>query len=109
METETAGPTPALAHGQRITPEIATEVVTAAWADQEAVLLRIVPDWNAASSVKARMASTAAFAPHLEIIDFFRNFTVEVVGVGDTCSFAQMVRRVPRLSRPVRRAGAGAP
>lgn len=30
----------------------------------------------------------------LEIIDFFRNFTVEVVGVGDTCSFAQMdVRR----------------
>ena len=71
METETAGPTPALAHGQRITPEIATEVVTAAWADQEAVLLRIVPDWNAASSVKARMASTAAFAPHLEIIDFF--------------------------------------
>ncbi|XP_076871683.1 autophagy-related protein 9A [Brachyhypopomus gauderio] len=26
----------------------------------------------------------------LEIIDFFRNFTVEVVGVGDTCSFAQM-------------------
>ncbi|XP_076826468.1 autophagy-related protein 9B [Brachyhypopomus gauderio] len=30
----------------------------------------------------------------LEIIDFFRNFTVEVVGVGDICSFAQMdVRR----------------
>ncbi|XP_041100582.1 autophagy-related protein 9B isoform X2 [Polyodon spathula] len=26
----------------------------------------------------------------LEIIDFFRNFTVEVVGVGDICSFAQM-------------------
>uniref|UniRef100_A0A3Q3K0I3 Autophagy-related protein 9 n=1 Tax=Monopterus albus TaxID=43700 RepID=A0A3Q3K0I3_MONAL len=26
----------------------------------------------------------------LEIIDFFRNFTVEVVGAGDTCSFAQM-------------------
>ncbi|XP_014005943.1 autophagy-related protein 9A [Salmo salar] len=26
----------------------------------------------------------------LEIIDFFRNFSVEVVGVGDTCSFAQM-------------------
>uniref|UniRef100_A0A8C2B885 Autophagy-related protein 9 n=1 Tax=Cyprinus carpio TaxID=7962 RepID=A0A8C2B885_CYPCA len=26
----------------------------------------------------------------LEIIDFFRNFTVDVVGVGDTCSFAQM-------------------
>ncbi|TNN82247.1 Autophagy-related protein 9A [Liparis tanakae] len=26
----------------------------------------------------------------LEIIDFFRNFTVEVIGVGDTCSFAQM-------------------
>ncbi|KAM9483592.1 autophagy-related protein 9A isoform 1-T1 [Clarias gariepinus] len=26
----------------------------------------------------------------LEIIDFFRNFTIEVVGVGDTCSFAQM-------------------
>lgn len=30
----------------------------------------------------------------LEIVDFFRNFTVEVVGVGDVCSFAQMdVRR----------------
>ncbi|KAF5903952.1 autophagy-related protein 9A-like, partial [Clarias magur] len=30
----------------------------------------------------------------LEIIDFLRNFTVEVVGVGDICSFAQMdVRR----------------
>lgn len=29
-----------------------------------------------------------------EIIDFFRNFTVDVVGVGDVCSFAQMdVRR----------------
>lgn len=29
-----------------------------------------------------------------EIVDFFRNFTVEVVGVGDVCSFAQMdVRR----------------
>lgn len=26
----------------------------------------------------------------LEIVDFFRNFTVEVVGVGDVCSFAQM-------------------
>lgn len=26
----------------------------------------------------------------LEIVDFFRNFTVEVVGVGDICSFAQM-------------------
>ncbi|XP_009323129.1 PREDICTED: autophagy-related protein 9A [Pygoscelis adeliae] len=26
----------------------------------------------------------------LDIVDFFRNFTVEVVGVGDTCSFAQM-------------------
>lgn len=26
----------------------------------------------------------------LEITDFFRNFTVDVVGVGDTCSFAQM-------------------
>ncbi|KAM8833107.1 autophagy-related protein 9A isoform 1-T1 [Synchiropus picturatus] len=26
----------------------------------------------------------------LEIVDFFRNFTVEVIGVGDTCSFAQM-------------------
>ncbi|XP_076032252.1 autophagy-related protein 9 [Oratosquilla oratoria] len=25
-----------------------------------------------------------------EIVDFFRNFTVEVVGVGDVCSFAQM-------------------
>ncbi|XP_036374554.1 autophagy-related protein 9B isoform X2 [Megalops cyprinoides] len=30
----------------------------------------------------------------LEIIDFFRNFTVEVLGVGDICSFAQMdIRR----------------
>lgn len=26
----------------------------------------------------------------LEIVDFFRNFTVSVVGVGDVCSFAQM-------------------
>lgn len=26
----------------------------------------------------------------MDIVDFFRNFTVEVVGVGDTCSFAQM-------------------
>ncbi|KAK6166142.1 hypothetical protein SNE40_022905 [Patella caerulea] len=26
----------------------------------------------------------------LQIVDFFRNFTVEVVGVGDVCSFAQM-------------------
>ncbi|XP_064456737.1 autophagy-related protein 9A-like [Ornithodoros turicata] len=26
----------------------------------------------------------------LEIVDFLRNFTVEVVGVGDVCSFAQM-------------------
>lgn len=25
-----------------------------------------------------------------EIVDFFRNFTVSVVGVGDVCSFAQM-------------------
>jgi len=25
-----------------------------------------------------------------EIVDFFRNFTVDVVGVGDVCSFAQM-------------------
>lgn len=30
----------------------------------------------------------------LDIVDFFRNFTVEVVGVGDVCSFALMdVRR----------------
>ncbi|KAM9323279.1 autophagy-related protein 9B isoform 1-T2 [Pholidichthys leucotaenia] len=30
----------------------------------------------------------------LEIVDFFRNFTIEVVGVGDICSFAQMdIRR----------------
>jgi hypothetical protein len=29
-----------------------------------------------------------------DIVDFYRNFTVEVVGVGDVCSFAQMdVRR----------------
>ena len=26
----------------------------------------------------------------LEIVDFYRNFTVEVVGVGDVCSFAQL-------------------
>ncbi len=26
----------------------------------------------------------------LEIVDFFRNYTVEVTGVGDVCSFAQM-------------------
>ncbi|XP_063918373.1 autophagy-related protein 9A [Zophobas morio] len=26
----------------------------------------------------------------IEIVDFFRNFTVSVVGVGDVCSFAQM-------------------
>lgn len=25
-----------------------------------------------------------------EIVDFFRNFTVSVIGVGDVCSFAQM-------------------
>ena len=25
-----------------------------------------------------------------EIVDFYRNFTVEVTGVGDVCSFAQM-------------------
>ena len=26
----------------------------------------------------------------LDIVDFFRHFTVDVVGVGDVCSFAQM-------------------
>lgn len=26
----------------------------------------------------------------LEIVDFYRNFTVDVSGVGDVCSFAQM-------------------
>ena len=26
----------------------------------------------------------------LDIVDFYRNFTVDVVGVGDVCSFAQM-------------------
>lgn len=26
----------------------------------------------------------------MEIVDFFRNFTVDVVGVGDVCSFAQL-------------------
>ncbi|KAJ8024436.1 Autophagy-related protein 9A [Holothuria leucospilota] len=26
----------------------------------------------------------------LDIVDFYRNFTVEVIGVGDVCSFAQM-------------------
>ena len=25
-----------------------------------------------------------------QIIDFFRNFTVDVIGVGDVCSFAQV-------------------
>ncbi|KAL7977902.1 hypothetical protein Chor_010854, partial [Crotalus horridus] len=29
-------------------------------------------------------------AKALEIVDFFRNFSVEVVGVGDICSFAQL-------------------
>ena len=30
----------------------------------------------------------------LQIVDFYRNFTVEVEGVGDVCSFAQMdIRR----------------
>lgn len=29
-------------------------------------------------------------AKALDIIDFFRNFSVEVVGVGDICSFAQL-------------------
>lgn len=30
----------------------------------------------------------------LDIVDFFRNFTIDVTGVGDVCSFAQMdVRR----------------
>lgn len=30
----------------------------------------------------------------LDIVDFYRQFTVEVVGVGDVCSFAQMdIRR----------------
>jgi hypothetical protein len=32
-----------------------------------------------------------------QIIDFFRNFTVDVVGVGDVCSFAQ----VPIFSAPL--------
>ncbi|XP_039582403.1 autophagy-related protein 9B isoform X2 [Passer montanus] len=32
-----------------------------------------------------------AFPPRaLDIVDFFRNFTVEVAGVGDICSFAQL-------------------
>ncbi|KAJ8955525.1 hypothetical protein NQ318_001354 [Aromia moschata] len=31
-----------------------------------------------------------AYPRSLEIVDFFRNFTVSVVGVGDVCSFAQM-------------------
>jgi autophagy-related protein 9 len=26
---------------------------------------------------------------YLEIIDFLRNFTIDVVGVGDVCSFSQ--------------------
>ena len=26
----------------------------------------------------------------LDVVDFFRNFSVEVTGVGDVCSFAQM-------------------
>lgn len=34
------------------------------------------------------------YPKRFEIVDFFRNFTVSVVGVGDVCSFAQMdVRR----------------
>lgn len=40
----------------------------------------------------------------LDIVDFLRNFTVEVVGVGDVCSFAQM--DVRRHGSPTWQAGA---
>lgn len=33
---------------------------------------------------------THIYPRSLDIVDFFRNFTVSVVGVGDVCSFAQM-------------------
>lgn len=36
------------------------------------------------------MYSRYVYPKTLDIIDFFRNFTVTVVGVGDVCSFAQM-------------------
>ncbi len=42
-----------------------------------------------------------------EIVDFFRNFTVAVVGVGDVCSFAQM--DVRRHGNPVWQADAPHP
>ncbi|CAN7941002.1 unnamed protein product, partial [Ixodes pacificus] len=49
-----------------------------------------------------------------EIVDFLRNFTVEVVGVGDVCSFAQMdIRRhgCPQWTAPdaVQEAGDASP
>ena len=34
----------------------------------------------------------------LEIVDFLRQFTVEVVGVGDVCSFAQL--DIPKHGQP---------
>ncbi|XP_047101234.1 autophagy-related protein 9A-like [Schistocerca piceifrons] len=43
----------------------------------------------------------------LDIVDFLRNFTVEVVGVGDVCSFAQM--DVRRHGSPAWQAGAPDP
>ena len=46
----------------------------------------------------------------LEIIDFFRHFTVDVAGVGDICSFALMdVKRHghPQVGACPRRCGAG--
>ena len=42
----------------------------------------------------------------LDIVDFYRNFTVEVTGVGDVCSFAQM--DVRKHGNPQVRASAAA-
>ena len=42
-----------------------------------------------------------------KIVDFFRNFTVDVTGVGDICSFAQM--DVRRHGNPAWQQGGGNP
>nr|CAD7423592.1 unnamed protein product [Timema monikensis] len=50
---------------------------------------RVREEFSQLFQYKAVMRSHA-----LDIVDFYRNFTVEVLGVGDVCSFAQMdVRR----------------
>ncbi|XP_053116346.1 autophagy-related protein 9B isoform X2 [Hemicordylus capensis] len=42
------------------------------------------------SETREEMAQLFQYKAALDIIDFFRNFSVEVVGVGDICSFAQL-------------------